>query len=316
MAQLLVRRVSLAVLQVFLVLTLIFALIHLLPGDPVLMILGAEQSPDPAVVAAVREKLGLNRPLLTQYVTWIKGIAQLDLGSSLMDGSPVWQTAIERLPRTLELVLAAVAVATILGIPLGVLAALHRNRLADWVVSTLAAMGISTPVYVMGSLAVLIFAVKLRWLPTAGYVAFAEDPGAHVLRMVLPTAVLALGLIATITRTTRSSVLEVLHQDYVRTARAKGVRPQGVIMRHVLRTALIPIVTVIGLQLGTLIGSSVLVEFIFNWPGISTLLVTAIGRRDYPMVQGVILLTSSLFILINMVVDVIYGYLDPRIHYS
>ena len=316
MSRFLIRRVLISLLLVLLVETIVFSLVHLLPGDPVMIILGSEHTPDPKVVEAVRVKLGLDQPLPTQYVRWLGGLLQRDLGNSLVDGSPVWDTVTERLPRTLELVTVAMALATLIGVPLGILAALRWNRATDRVLSLIGAMGISSPVYVVGTLLVLAFGVTLHWLPVAGYASIGESWPEHVRRLTLPAITLALGPMAILTRMTRSSVLEVFHQDYVRTARAKGLLERIVVTRHMLSNALIPIVTVIGLQMGTLIGGSVIVEYIFNWPGLSTLLVTALGRRDYPIVQGVILTSASLFIIFNMIVDMLYGVLDPRVRYS
>jgi len=316
LSRFLVRRVLISLLLVLLVETIVFSLVHLLPGDPVMIILGSERTPDPKVVEAVRVKLGLDQSLPTQYARWLAGLVQRDWGTSLVDGSPVWDTVTERLPRTLELVTVAMLLATLLGVPMGIVAALRWNRATDRVLSILGAVGISSPVYVVGTLLVLLFGVTWRLLPTAGYAPIDENWTEHVRRLTLPAITLALGPIAIITRMTRSSMLEVFHQDYVRTARAKGLQDRLVVTRHMLSNALIPIVTVIGLQMGTLIGGSVLVEYIFNWPGLSTLLVTALGRRDYPVVQGVILTSASLFIIFNMIVDMLYGVLDPRVRYS
>ncbi|MBI5301798.1 MAG: ABC transporter permease [Chloroflexi bacterium] len=316
MSRFLIRRVLISLLLVLLVETIVFSLVHLLPGDPVMIILGSERTPDPKVVEAVRVKLGLDQPLPVQYVRWLGGLIQRDLGLSLVDGSPVWDTIAERLPRTLELVTVAMILATLIGIPLGIFAALRWNRPTDRVLSILGALGISSPVYVVGTLLVLLFGVTWRWLPIAGYAPITDSWTEHLRRLTLPAITLALGPMAIITRMTRSSMLEVFQQDYVRTARAKGLHERVVVTRHMLSNALIPIVTVIGLQMGTLIGGSVLVEYIFNWPGLSTLLVTALGRRDYPIVQGVILTSASLFIIFNMIVDMLYGVLDPRVRYS
>ena len=316
LSRFLIRRLLISLLLVLLVETIVFSLVHLLPGDPVMIILGSERTPDPKTVEAVRVKLGLDQPLPTQYVRWLGGLFQRDLGTSLVDGSPVWDTLAERLPRTLELVTVAMILATLIGVPLGILAALRWNRATDRILSLIGAIGISSPVYVVGTLLVLAFGVTWRLLPVAGYTPITDSWVEHIRRLTLPAITLALGPMAIITRMTRSSVLEVFHQDYVRTARAKGLRERIVVTRHMLSNALIPIVTVIGLQMGTLIGGSVLVEYIFNWPGLSTLLVTALGRRDYPIVQGVILTSASLFIVFNMIVDMLYGVLDPRVRYS
>jgi ABC-type dipeptide/oligopeptide/nickel transport system permease component len=305
-----------SLLLILLVETIVFSLIHLLPGDPVMVILGSEHTPDPAVIQAVRAQLGLDQPLPVQYVRWLSKLMRGDLGESLVDGSSVSDAIAERLPRTLELVGVAMALATLFGIPLGIFAALRWNQGWDRLLSVLGTLGISTPVFVVGALLVLVFGVTLRWLPVAGYTPITDSWTEHLRRLTLPAITLALGPMAIITRMTRSSMLEVLRQDYVRTARAKGMREWLVVTRHMLRNALVPIVTVIGLQMGTLIGGSVLVEYIFNWPGLSTLLITSLGRRDYPMVQGVILTSASLFILFNMLVDMSYGYLDPRVRYS
>lgn len=312
----LIRRVLISLLLVLLVETIVFSLVHLLPGDPVMIILGSEHTPDPKMVEAVRVKLGLDQPLPIQYLRWLGGLVQHDWGTSLVDGSSVWDTVTERLPRTFELVTVAMVLAMLIGVPMGIVAALRWNRATDRVLSLLGAIGISSPVYVVGTLLVLLFGVAWHWLPTAGYTPITDSWTEHIRRLTLPAITLAFGPMAIITRMTRSSVLDVFQQDYVRTARAKGLRERVVVTRHMLRNALIPIVTVIGLQMGTLIGGSVLVEYVFNWPGLSTLLVTALGRRDYPIVQGVILTSASLFIIFNMIVDLLYGVLDPRVRYS
>jgi peptide/nickel transport system permease protein len=315
-ANFILQRCAWAVLQVLLVGTVVFALLHLLPGDPALIIIGSESTPDPKVVEAVRERMGLNDPLYVQYANRVTGLTRLDLGRSLVDNSPVWHTISQRLPRTLQLVGAGILLATLFGIPLGVISALTWNSAWDRLLSLFAAVGISLPVYVFGMLLVLGFGVQLKWLPAAGYEAPGEDFRAFLEKLILPAVTLSLGPMAIITRVTRSSMLEVRGQEYVVTARAKGLRERVVIHRHMLRNALIPVVTIIGLQVGTLIGGTVLVEYIFNWPGLSTLLLRAVRRRDYPTVQGVVLVSASFFILINLAVDILYGFLDPRIRHS
>jgi peptide/nickel transport system permease protein len=310
------QRCAWAVLQVLLVGTVVFALLHLLPGDPALIIIGSESTPDPKVVKAVRERMGLNDPLYVQYADWLSGLTRLDLGRSLVDNSPVRNTISHRLPRTLQLVGTGILLATLFGIPLGVISALTWNSIWDRLLSLFGAVGISLPVYVFGMLLVLGFGVELKWLPVAGYEAPGEDFRAFLEKLILPAITLSLGPTAIITRVTRSSMLEVRGQEYVITARAKGLRERIVIYRHMLRNALIPVVTVIGLQVGTLIGGTVLVEYIFNWPGLSTLLLRAVQRRDYPTVQGVVMVSASFFILINLAVDILYGFIDPRISRS
>jgi peptide/nickel transport system permease protein len=308
-----------AVGLVWVVATLVFAFLHLLPGDPVLIILGAAsgaQAPSPVQVEAVRNALGFDQPIAVQYGRWLLSLARFNLGTSLYDATSVTADIAERLPVSLELICVAVGLAIIAGMVLGLTAARLRGTWVDAALSAALAGGLSTPVFVVGTLMVLVFGVVLRWVPIGGYVRFTEDPGAFIQQLTLPAAALAAGLVGVIGRITRGSVLEVVQQDYVRTARSKGLGEARVLYRHVLRTALIPIVTVIGIQFGTLIGGTVLVEFIFNRPGISTLLFTAIQRRDYPVVQGVVLVTSALFIGVNVLVDLSYGWLDPRVRYG
>jgi peptide/nickel transport system permease protein len=311
----LIQRLVLAALQVWLVGTLVFSLLHILPGDPVLVILGSERTPDPEVLEAVRARLGLDKPIGEQYVNWLADLVQGDLGLSLSNDQPVWDRISARLPRTLELVIGAMLLASTIGVFLGVTAALNWNTPRDSLVNIISAVGMSVPVYVVGTLLVLLFAVQLRWLPNAGYVSAQEDFGEFLRRLTLPIITLSLAPMAIITRTTRSSLLEVRFSDYVRTAYAKGLRSQTVVIRHMLRNAFIPVVTIIGIQMGALLGGTVIVEFIFNWPGLSTLLITSIQRRDYPVVQGIVLVIATLFILINLLVDLLYSWLDPRIRH-
>lgn len=306
-------RIGLAILQVFLVATLVFSLLHILPGDPVMIILGSESTPSPEVIESVRARLGLDQPILTQYTTWLKGIVRLDFGKSLSNNQPVWNELSKRIPRTFELVLSGILLAVIFGIPMGIVASTRRNSFFDWFATTFSSLGISMPVYVVGTLLVLIFGVKLDILPISGYTDISKDFGEHFTRLLLPAVSLSFGPMATVARMTRSSMLEVLNQPYIVTAHGKGLARNLIILRHALRPALIPIITIIGLQMGSLLGGSVLVETIFNWPGLSTLLVTSVNRRDYPMVQGVILVITSSFVLINLMVDLLYGVIDPRI---
>lgn len=280
-----------------------------------LVILGSERTPDPEVLEAVRARLGLDKPLGEQYVNWLADLVQGDLGLSLSNDQPVWDRISARLPRTLELVIGAMLLASTIGVFLGVTAALNWNTPRDSLVNIISAVGMSVPVYVVGTLLVLFFAVQLRWLPNAGYVSAQEDFGEFLRRLTLPMITLSLAPMAIITRTTRSSLLEVRFSDYVRTAYAKGLRSQTVVIRHMLRNAFIPVVTIIGIQMGALLGGTVIVEFIFNWPGLSTLLITSIQRRDYPVVQGIVLVIATLFILINLLVDLLYSWLDPRIRH-
>lgn len=311
MYRFLVRRLTVAAIQVFIVASLVFFIVKLMPGDPVLLMLGTDTAPDPAAVASLRARLGLDRPVAEQYLRWISGLFTGELGESYSESIAVTASIAARLPRTLELAFASLGLACAVGIPLGVTAALRRGKATDLVLTALSSIGISVPVYVLGYLLVLTFALTLRVLPSSGYVNFMRDPGGHVLRLILPSIALASGLAASITRMTRSSMLDALGSESVRALRARGLRARDV-MRHVIRNMIIPVVTIIGLQLGNLIGGTVLCEYVFNWPGMATLLVKAIGHRDYPLIQGCMIVISAVFIMTNLVVDILYGLLDPR----
>ncbi|OCX58178.1 glutathione ABC transporter permease GsiC [Thioclava sp. SK-1] len=308
------KRIGIAVVLVWLVSTLVFLVLHLVPGDPATMLLSSgDSAPDPSAVAELRRQMGLDQPIMTQYGAYLLGVVQGDFGASLRDGTPIAPELLLRLPRTLELILAATFIASLLGIPLGTLAAMRDGGLADRVVSIGASLSLSTPVFVVGTAAILIFAQKLGWISAGGYVPLAEDPLRHVALLLLPAGTIALSLWAVIVRMTRASVLEVLERDYVRTARAKGVPRMQILSRHVVRNAMVPVVTVIGLQMGNLLGSTVLIEYVFNWPGLSGYLVRAVEARDYPEVVGIVLLISIIFVLLNLLVDIAYAVLDPRV---
>ncbi|MEI4488560.1 ABC transporter permease [Frigidibacter sp. MR17.14] len=309
----LTRKIGVALVQLVLIATLVFSIMYVMPGDPVMMLLGAESDPSPEAVAAMRAKLGLDQPVAVQYASWMTGLLHGDFGRSVTDGYPVADYIAENLPLTLELAAAAVVVAMAIGIPLGIVAALRRGTVVDSLLTSFSTIGISLPVYILGAMLILLFALKLDWLPSSGYMNFSRNPPEHFRRLLLPALTLGFGLSASITRMTRSSVLDILDRDFVRTLRAKGMRERRIIGRHVLRNAAIPIVTIVGLQLGNLMGGTVLVEAMFNWPGLSTLLVEAVSTRNYPVVQGVILTIAGLYIFINLAVELVYLLLDPRI---
>lgn len=302
-----------ALIQLFVVATLVFSIMYVMPGDPVLLLLGAESNPTPAAVAAMRAKLGLDQPVLTQYFSWLGDALQFDLGQSVLNSYPVISSIAANLPRTLELGLAAIIIASIIGVPLGIAAALNRGKALDTILTSLATVGISVPVYILGAMLIILFSLQLGWLPSSGYMDITRNMPEHFRRLILPAFTLGFGLAASIARMTRSSMLEILNRDFVRALRAKGAPEGRVIWHHALRNASIPIVTIIGLQLGNLMGGTVLVEAMFNWPGLSTLLVEAVAKRDYPMVQGTVLTIAALFIFINLGVELLYSLLDPRI---
>jgi peptide/nickel transport system permease protein len=296
--------------------TVIFILIHLVPGDVVTSMLDETSVLDAEQIAAVRHRLGLDLPLHTQYFKWISGAIRGDLGDSLLHGRPVMKDVVARLPRTLELVAVSMFLAVIIGIPPGIMAAARRDEAPDFVVSVLGLVGLSLPSFVIGTLLLLIFGLRLRWFPSAGFVPLFEDPLGHLRLLALPSITLGLGIASTIMRMTRGSLLEVLQEDYIRTARAKGLSERVVYFRHALRNSLIPVVTTAGVSMGSLLGGTVIVESIFNWPGLSSILITGVRMRDYPTVQGTVLVIAGGFVFINLAVDIINAYLDPRIRYE
>lgn len=313
----LVRRTGASLVLLFVVATILFFSIHLLPGDPVLLILGGDTAqPTPEQIATVRAKLGLDRPLWLQYLTWLQRVTRGDLGRSLVDDRPVARDLANRLPRTLQLVIPATLLATAAGVSLGMFAARRRGRLADPIASSTALMGFSMPVFVVGMLLVAVFSITLGWLPPTGYVSFGEDAAGFLRHLILPTLALSAAPIAITMRMTRSSFLEQATLDYVRTARAKGLPEPAVAWRHVLRNALLPVVTVVGLQIGSMFAGAVLVEYIFSWPGLNTLLLNSISTRDYPIIQGVVLLAAVLFVFVNLITDLCYAFINPRIRYE
>jgi peptide/nickel transport system permease protein len=317
MTRWLVRRLAVSIGLAWIVATIVFLALHLVPGDPAEILLSTGGiSPDPALVADLREKLGLDRPLLDQYLQFLGGVLRGDLGTSLVDDYPVSREIAVRLPRTLELIAAGTLIAVAVGIPGGAYAALHRGGAFDRIASGAAALLLAIPVFVLGTLLVLLLAQTLRLMPAGGYVPLAQNPGLHVTLLALPAVAIAKGLAAVVFRMTRTATLDALSRDYVRTARAKGLSPRRVLVHHVLRNAWNPVLTVLGLHMGTLLGGTVLVEYVFNWPGLSTPLLRAVEARDYPMVVGIVLTISGLFLLINLVMDVLYALLDPRIRLS
>lgn len=291
----------------------VFLLLRFTPGDPAAIIAGDYATNQQ--IAEIREKLGLERPILQQFLLWIGRILRGDLGESFFFKKTVATLIVERLEPTLALSVATTILAVALAVPLGVLAAWRRDTWIDRAVMGLSVLGFSIPVFVIGYALIYLFAIELSWLPVQGYQRLAEGLGGFLERLILPSLTLAIILVALIARITRASVLEVLNADYVRTARAKGLAELPVLLRHVLRNAAVPIVTVIGLAVALLIGGVVVTESVYSIPGLGRLTVDAVLARDYPTVQAVVLLFSAVYVLINLLVDVIYTFLDPRIRY-
>ncbi|MFS8569920.1 MAG: ABC transporter permease [Thermaerobacter sp.] len=306
-----IRRLLLAIPILLLVSIMSFLLIHLIPGDPALVILGPEAPPD--AVEAMRRRLGLDRPLPVQYAAWLGNVLRGDLGNSLVNNMPVTKILMDRLPATVHLTVGAFLVAVLVAVPVGVVSAVRRASLPDYLGTLFALTGLSVPNFWLGILLILYFSVRLGWLPAGGFVPLWEDPGRSLLLLLLPVLTTGLRESAVVTRQVRSSMLEVLHADYVRTARAKGLNERVVIYRHALRNALIPVVTVSGLQVAGLMGGLIITETIFAIPGVGRVILDAILTRDFVTLQGAVLVAAVSVVLVNILVDILYALLDPRI---
>jgi ABC-type dipeptide/oligopeptide/nickel transport system permease component len=291
-----------------------FMLIHLVPGDPARVLLGEEATPQS--VAALRQQLGLDRPLGVQYGLWLWQAIHGNLGESIQLQQPVIQAIWQRLPVTIELGVASLIFSVALAVPLGVMAATNPNGRLDWLVNVTSLLGTAIPSFVLGLLLILVFAVFIRIFPPGGYVPFSEDPLGNLRDLVLPAVALGVGAVAVNLRQVRTSMLEVLHEDYIRTAWAKGLRPRQVNYRHALRNALMPLLTIVGLQVGAILAGTFVIETIFLWPGIGALTIQSIFSKDYPVVQGVVLLAALSYMAVNLFVDIGYRVLDPRVNYG
>jgi len=297
----------------FFVTVIVFATTHLLPGDPTVTILGEQATPEQRERARI--EYGLNDPIPVQYVNWVARAFSGDLGRSLRSREPVIDMLVTRVPVTLELALLSILLAMAIGVPAGIVAARWRNSWLDVVVSLIAMAGVAVPYFWMGILLVMVFALQLGWLPPSGYVPFADDPIENLKLMILPSVTIGVAFAALIMRQTRAAMLQVLSQDYIRTARAKGVHERVVVMKHALRNALIPVVTVIGLQIGALLGGAVVTETVFALPGLGRMMVEGIFSRDFPVVQGAILFVVLSVLVVSLLTDLLYTLLDPRIEF-
>ena len=311
------RRILVSIVLVWVVLTLIFFMVHLLPGDALLSMAG--DIPDQMTAeqrAEISHEMGLDRPLAVQYLDWIGKALHGDFGTSVSSRRPVIRDILVRVPRTAELAFSGLIVGLLIGIPLGVLSALYHNSFFDVAVNGVLTVVGTLPVYVTGIVLILIFGLKLGWVPTGGFVEITDNLGEHLRLLILPSFTLGTWIGAVAARMTRTTMLEVLSEDYIRTAAAKGLPQKMILFRHALRNAMIPVVTTIGLQVGSLLGGAVLTEAVFTWPGIGSALVSAVARRDYPVVQGAVVITVTAFIFTNLIVDIIISYLDPRVSYK
>ncbi len=306
MRQYIIRRLLQVIPIVFLVATTVFFLFKLIPGDPAVVFAGEQANPE--TIARVRQSLGLDQPVGVQYWLYLQRLVKLDLGKSYISGMDVIQEIKVRFPNTVRLATLSILFSSLMGITMGLLSALKREKAVDYILTVIALLGISVPIFWLGLMLIFLFSVQLSMLPIGG-----NDTWRHY---IMPVVVLSTGSIAAILRITRSSILEVMGEDFVRTARAKGMREQMVVVRHVLRNALIPVVTVVGLQFGYMLGGSIVTETIFAWPGMGRLLVMAVNQRDVMVVQGVLIVFATSFVLVNLIVDLAYAIVDPKISYS
>jgi peptide/nickel transport system permease protein len=312
----LIRRLIGSVVVLFLMSIVVFRLVHWLPGDALLVKLGEAGRIPPEKMAEARAELGIDRPLVVQYTDWLGGVVRGDLGNSLIWEESVWERIQEGLPITIELALLSSVIALLIAVPVGVLSALKQDTVIDYVARVLAILGLAVPGFWLATLVVLYSTLWFEWTPPLQYTPFWEDPWTNLQTFIVPAIVLGFGLGAALTRMTRSTVLEVLRNDYIRTARAKGLRDRIVIGRHVLKNAMIPVVTIFGLQFTGLLGGSVIMESLFSLPGVGGVTLQAVQQRDYTQIQGNALFLGAIAVLLNVVVDLSYAWLDPRIRYS
>ena len=307
----LVRRIATIIPTLIFVSMLIFGLQQLLPGDPAIVLAGEDR--DPSVVAYLRQKMHLDEPLPMRYLFWINGVLHGDLGESMRMQKPVLALILEKLPVTLELASMAIVIAFVIGVPAGIISAVRRNSAWDYAANAVALWGLSTPNFWLGIMMILLFSVTLGWLPASGFVSPFEDLKANLATLIMPAFVLGNAIAAVLMRHTRSAMLQVLSSDYVRTARAKGLPERSVILKHALRNALIPVITLGALELGTLLSGAVLTEQVFTIPGFGKLIVDAVFNRDYAVVQGVVLFTATAYIVLNLLADIAYVVVNPQI---
>ena len=311
MAEFLIQRGFISLITLFLITVIVFTGVRMIPGDPARVMAGTEA--DESGLEEIRQKYGLRDPVPVQYLRWLALALRGDLGESIRTRDSVLRLVGQKLPITLQLAGYALLVALLIAIPVGVLAAVRRNTAWDYLASSVSLCGVSIPNFWLGIMLILLVSVRLRWLPASGFVPFLQDPWANTQRLLMPAVVLGAALAAVLMRQTRNSMIEVLSADYIRTAYAKGLRTRIVVFRHAIRNGLIPVITIFGLQLGALIGGAVVTEQIFVVPGFGRLILEAVFTRDYPVVQGVVLITASSYVVINLLVDVSYSLLNPRI---
>ncbi len=308
------KRIFILLVTLLLVSAVIFAVLMVIPSDPAQIVLGIHATPE--TLQALRHKMGLDRPVIIQYVSYIKNMIMGDLGRSITYDVSISSLILTRLQVTVPLAILSMTFAILLSIPIGIYSALHRNRIGDYGIMVFSQIGLAVPAFWAGILLILLFAVTLHWFPAGGFQSWVTDPARALKSLLLPALSLGFVRAAVLTRMTRSSMLEVLGEDYIRTARSKGLSKRRVVYKHAFRNAIIPIITIVGLQAGDLLAGAIIIENVFHLPGIGRLVFEAIGQRDLPVIQGVVLFIATLIVVINFLIDVAYRYLDPRIRYE
>lgn len=311
MARLVLTRIGHSLVVLLGVTVVVFAIVHLVPGDPVRIAMGTRFDPD--TYAALRERAGLDRPLVEQYVAYVGRAITGDLGVSFRSGQPVTDILAERLPATVSLAGVGIVIALLVSLPLGVYTATHHGSFADSITRAVSQLGVSLPNFFLATLLILLFSTQLGWLPPSGYTSITEDPLDWLSHVIMPALTVGVVAGAILTRYVRSSVLEVLAMDHVRTAESKGLRRRTILSWHVVRNAMVPVVTIVGTQVAAILGGVIVVEFVFSWPGLGYLVYDAVEARDYPVVQGAVLLIATFFLVVNLLVDLAYTVIDPRI---
>lgn len=311
MGKYILKRIGQSIIVLFIVTVLVFLVMHMIPGDPVAIYLGETATPEQ--VAHYTKEFGLDQPLYIQYIRWVGGLFKGEMGRSISFSMDVTQLLPKRIMTTLSVTVPAFIISIILGVTLGVLAATHRNKFLDSFISVFANIGIAMPAFWVGIILVLVFSLSFKLLPVQGYTPIGEDAMMHIRQLIMPVIVLSLGHTASVARQTRSAMLEVISSDFIRTARSKGLKEKTVTLRHALRNALVPIVTLLGMSVGGLIGGTVLIEKLFVIPGVGSLMMTAIMNKDYMVVQNVVFIIALFVMVCNLLVDILYGYIDPRI---
>ncbi|MBS5523173.1 MAG: ABC transporter permease [Clostridiales bacterium] len=314
MLKMIVKRILQLIPVLLITMTITFVITRVLPGNPAVTILGPQASPE--AIEAMEEEMGLNDPMPIQYINYIKGIVTGDLGTSYRYNQPVLDLLLDKLPNTLSLALTSLIIALVIGIPVGILSAIKQYSIFDYVAMFLALLGVSMPAFWLGLMLVLVFSVNLGWLPTMGMGSMANGFGDVLIHLILPAFCLSTGSMANFARISRSSMLEVIDQDYMKAVRAKGIRETVVIMKHGFKNALPPIVTVLGMRIAALLTGAIMIEKIFNWPGIGRLIVDAITNNDFELIQGTVLFMAVLYVFVNLLVDIAYLYLNPKVSYE